>query len=81
MSAFPGPIEAKAPAVPSDHRFGLDDHQGGALALPETRQPDPKETITRLQEEPPTTAPQYVDLVAQSMILQLQTGAALETGT
>ena len=26
VSAFPGPIETKAHPVPSDHRFGLDDH-------------------------------------------------------
>ena len=45
ISAFPSPIAAESPALPSNNRFGLHDKQRRAPLRPEAGQPNPQQAV------------------------------------
>jgi hypothetical protein len=55
-AAFPGPVQTKSPAMPSDDRLRLHDHQGRTPAGPTARQPSPEDTIESPQSQPAISA-------------------------
>ena len=55
-SALPGPIEAKALAVPSDDGFGFHDQEGRAPTGPKAGEPYPEGAVCRTQFDPSATA-------------------------
>jgi len=51
MAALPSPVQSESLPVPSDHRFRFDDHQSGSPTAPQTREPDPHQSISTPQKE------------------------------
>jgi hypothetical protein len=49
--AFPFPIQPKALAVPSDDGLGFHNAQGGAPIGPNSREPDPNESVAKSQSQ------------------------------
>jgi hypothetical protein len=57
------PIEPEAQLMPLDHRVGLDDPQDGTPMGPQSRKPNPEETIALAQLRPFHHALQHGHLV------------------
>src|SRR5262245_19319194 len=79
MSALPRPEQAKAAAMPGEHRRWLRDMEGRAPAAPCVREPRPKDSIGR--REAKTRAPRSIDdgqLVSERDDFQVQRGARLD---
>ena len=70
---FPGPEEAKAGAMPGNHRFRFDDSQGRAPVAPDAGQPGPQHTVqwSQLGALAGGTL-KHADLVSEGEVLQLQ---------
>jgi hypothetical protein len=49
MVALPTPIQPKSPSVPRDDGFRFDDHQGRSPPSPQSREPDPEESVSDSQ--------------------------------
>jgi hypothetical protein len=49
MANLPTPEQAKALAVPADHRGGLDDGKAGFPALPDREEPCPEKAVSGAQ--------------------------------
>jgi hypothetical protein len=63
------PIEPEAQLMPFDHRVGWDDPQDGMPMGPQSRKPNPEETIAPAQRRPFHRALQYSHLVSKREIL------------
>src|SRR5438093_6883620 len=48
---LPGPIPLESSAVPTDDSFRFNDDQGGTPSRPDSRQPNPKTPIGRIEQE------------------------------
>src|SRR5215472_6281419 len=78
---FPGPIETESLVVPGDYRFGLHDEQRRAPLRPEAREPNPEQSVRRVQTKPaPLRPPEDSYLMTESQDLNLQRGASAEPG-
>lgn len=65
-TALPFPIQPKSLPVPGNHGFGLDHHEGRAPISPEAREPNPQESIGRIQSwSGRNRTSQDVDLMSQ----------------
>ena len=79
-SAFPFPIQPKALAVPSDDGLGLHNAQGAAPIAPNSREPDPNETVARSQSQTTVLvhALQHKKLMTECQVLCVQSGPSLK---
>ena len=78
---LPGPIETESLAVPGDDRFRLHDKQRRAPLRPEARQPNPEQSVRRVQTKPvELRSLEDSYLVAESQDLDLQRGASAKPG-
>ena len=72
-STLPGPPQPKAPSVPGDDGFRLDDPERCSPFGPEAREHDPKPTIRLCEPKPPRPgALQYLQLVSQRQDFELK---------
>src|SRR4029077_8448021 len=55
MAALPSPVPTESFPVPSDHSFRFDDHQRGSPTTPETREPNPHDSVGDVQTQPMVT--------------------------
>ena len=46
MAALPTPVKAESTPMPCDDGFRFDDHQGRSPAAPQSREPDPEESVS-----------------------------------
>ena len=46
---FPGPVELEALAVPANDRFGLNNNECMSPVRAEAREPNPEDTVSRLE--------------------------------
>jgi len=78
--AFPFPIQPKALAVPSDNGLGFHDAQGGAPMGPNSREPDPNESVARSQSQTTVLvhALQHKKLMTECQVLRVQSGPSLK---
>src|SRR5271169_1652748 len=74
VAAFPSPVQSESSPVPSNHSFGFNDHQCGSPVAPETREPNPQESIRGPQTEASvaTGSLENRELMPQGKILGLQ---------
>jgi hypothetical protein len=79
-SALPFPIQPKALPVPSDDGLGFHDAQGGAPIGPNSREPDPNESVTRSQSQTMVLvhALQQKKLMTECHVLRVQSGPSLK---
>ena len=78
--AFPFPIQPKALPVPSDDGLGFHDAQGGAPIGPNSREPDPNESVARSQSQATVLvqALQHKKLMTECQVLSVQSGPNLK---
>src|SRR3984893_2023242 len=63
-SRFPAPIGSEPGAVPTDHRFRLEDFQSVQHGRSQAIQPRKHQTVNAIEGDPPRRfAPQHVELV------------------
>jgi len=75
---LPGPKKAKSFPVPSDHGFGLDDHECGAPVRPHSAQPSPEEPVEWGQLRLLHRAMQNAQLVPERKVFQLESGSGFK---
>jgi hypothetical protein len=51
MAALPAPIQAESASMPGDDGFGFDDYQGRSPPTPQSREPDPQESVSSTQTQ------------------------------
>src|SRR5437899_9354185 len=79
-STLPCPVEPEAPAVPPHHGLGPHHLQGTPPILPESRQPDPEDSVHLGQPRPWLTRFPHGELLPQREILQRQLAARANRG-
>ena len=77
------PVQPKALAVPSDDGLGFHDAQGGAPIEPDSREPDPNESVARSQSQTTVLAQalQQEKLMTECKVLSVQSGPSLQAAT
>ena len=80
-ATLPPPIQSKSHAMPRDDGLRLDDEQGRPPIAPQSREPDPQDSVSVTEAQPPTMARTLQDqkLMPESENLCLQHGASKET--
>jgi hypothetical protein len=81
MATLPIPIQTKPLAMPGDDRLRLDQEQCRAPIVPQSRKPDPQDTISPTETQPMPTSRTRQDqqLMPESKNLCLQNSASSET--
>src|SRR5882724_2798494 len=81
MATLPIPIQSKPLAMPGDDRLRLDKEQCRAPIVPQSRKPDPQDTVSPTETQPTPTARTLQDqkLMPECKNLCLQNSASSET--
>jgi hypothetical protein len=82
-SALPFPIQPNALPVPSDDGLRFHNAQGGAPIGPNSREPDPNESVARSQSQATVLvhALQHKKLMTECQVLCVKSGPSLKTAT
>jgi hypothetical protein len=81
MATLPIPIQSKPLAMPGDDRLRLDKEQCRAPIVPQSRKPDPQDTVSPTETQPTPTSRTLQDqkLMPECKNLCLQDSASSET--
>jgi hypothetical protein len=81
MATLPIPIQSKPLAMPGDDGLRFDKEQCRAPIVPQSRKPDPQDTVSPTETQPTPTARTLQDqkLMPECKKLSLQNSASSET--
>jgi len=81
MATLPPPVQSESLPVPGDHSFGLNYHQCGLPTIPQTREPNPQESVSNTQTQPMAAVEPLEDyeLLAEGKYLGVQRCAGSES--
>ena len=80
-SALPAPVVSEPLSVPTDDRFGVDDHQRSFPVAPSALKERPESSIEVSQSRPSRCGPEHRELLPQSQVLEDELASGPEDGS